>query len=182
MEEKKVTKVSMSTFFLIIAIIVIGVMAFFIYKFNDDKTKANNEVADLKNQVTNLQNTVNLLNAKNNAVVDKNEKDGTTNTTKSMEDTIKEAFIKESLEKDEKLKEYRIEKVTILEHDDYVKENGFKDSDVLARIVFSVKPEDVNTSDWVAGNGKIEGEWISGKSLYVCLRNGTDFEIIGTAL
>ncbi|MBR3255272.1 MAG: hypothetical protein IKF97_03515 [Clostridia bacterium] len=45
-------------FFLIIAIIVIGVMAFFIYKFNDDKT---------------------------------------TQQTKSMEDTIKETFIKKSL-------------------------------------------------------------------------------------
>ena len=35
MEEKKVIKISFSTFFLIITIIAIGIMGFFIYKLND---------------------------------------------------------------------------------------------------------------------------------------------------
>lgn len=68
-KEKKTIKVGLSTFLFIIALIVICVMAFFIYKFYDDKTKANNEVNDLKNQVNTLQNTVNSLSGKNNAVV-----------------------------------------------------------------------------------------------------------------
>ena len=75
MEEKKPTKVSLSTFFLLIAIIAMVVMGVFIYKFNDDKNKANNEVADLKNQVSNLQNKINTLEnqneaSRNNAAVD----------------------------------------------------------------------------------------------------------------
>ena len=36
MEEKKVTKISLSTFFLILAIIAIIVMGIFIYKLNND--------------------------------------------------------------------------------------------------------------------------------------------------
>ena len=81
-KEKKVTKVSMSTCLFICSLIIICVMAFFIYKFYDDKTKANNEVTDLKNQVSNLQNTVNSLNAKNNAVAD-NTNSATTNDEKN---------------------------------------------------------------------------------------------------
>ena len=37
MEDKKVTKISLSTFLLIIAIIIIAIMGFFIYKLNSEK-------------------------------------------------------------------------------------------------------------------------------------------------
>ena len=85
MEEKKPTKVSLSTVLLIIAFVVICVMGFAVYKFYDDKTKANNEVSDLKNQVSNLQNNINSINAKNNAAVDKTSVDNksTENNTAS---------------------------------------------------------------------------------------------------
>ena len=76
MEEKKITKISLSTFFLIIAIIVIGVMGYFVYKLNDDKTKATEELNELKNQINNLQSTINNLNTE-----EKNSTSITTNTT-----------------------------------------------------------------------------------------------------
>ena len=72
MEDKKVTKISLSTFFLILAILAIGVMGYFIYKLNDDKTKATEQVSELKGQINNLQSTIDNLNT-----VEKS----TTNTT-----------------------------------------------------------------------------------------------------
>lgn len=76
MEEKKSTKISLSTFFLIIAIIAICVMGYFIYRLNDDKTKATEQVSKLKGQISNLQSTINNLNT-----IEKNTTSITTNTT-----------------------------------------------------------------------------------------------------
>lgn len=61
MEEKKSIKISLSTFFLILAIIVIIIMGYFIYKFYNDKENANNQVVTLNNQVNKLEGTVNSL-------------------------------------------------------------------------------------------------------------------------
>ncbi len=61
MEEKKVTKISLSTVLLILSIIVIIVMAYFIYKLNNDKQLANNKVTELNKQVSGLESTVNNL-------------------------------------------------------------------------------------------------------------------------
>ena len=35
-----------------------------------------------------------------------------------------------------------------------------------------MKPQDVNNNNWMAGNGEIEGDWITGKVVCVCIRNG----------
>lgn len=61
MEEKNVTKISLSTFLLILSIIVIIVMAYFIVKLNNDKQLANNKVTELNKQVSGLESTVNNL-------------------------------------------------------------------------------------------------------------------------
>lgn len=66
MEEKKTIKISMSTFFLIIAIITICVMGFFIYKLNNEKmtvlqqtTTLNNQSAKSENKQTIIENNTN---------------------------------------------------------------------------------------------------------------------------
>lgn len=74
MEKKEPIKVSLSTFFLIIAIIVIGVMGFFIYKLNDDKNMANNETSELNNQIRALE-------TKNNSLTKTNETNSNDNQT-----------------------------------------------------------------------------------------------------
>ena len=58
MEEKKVTKISLSTFFLILAIIAIIVMGIFIYKLSNDKTTESKKSAEL--QIISLM-TIKLL-------------------------------------------------------------------------------------------------------------------------
>ncbi|MCI8411685.1 MAG: hypothetical protein HFJ40_04515 [Clostridia bacterium] len=61
MEENKQIKISLSTFFLIFATIVIIIMGFFIYRFNSEKSIATQEVANLNNQVSSLESEVNNL-------------------------------------------------------------------------------------------------------------------------
>lgn len=64
MEEKKVIKIRLSMFFLILAIIVIIVMAVFLYKFYNEKTEANEKSTELQTQLTNLNETVSNLQVK----------------------------------------------------------------------------------------------------------------------
>ena len=106
MEEKNVTKISLSTFFLILAIIAIIVMGIFIYKLNNDKTteiqkstelqaqvnRLNGTVSDLQGKIDNISktinsnnstNTENKTNTSNNSIIPDN-KDNTTNNTEQV--------------------------------------------------------------------------------------------------
>ena len=64
MEEKRVKKISISTFFLILAIIVIIVMGVFIYKLNNDKLIEIQKATELQSKVNSLNETVNKLQKK----------------------------------------------------------------------------------------------------------------------
>ena len=64
MEEKKGMKISLSTFFLILAIIAIIVMGIFIYKLNNDKTTEVQKSTELQAQVNSLNGTINDLQGK----------------------------------------------------------------------------------------------------------------------
>ncbi|MBR3697683.1 MAG: hypothetical protein IKM97_05455 [Clostridia bacterium] len=68
MEEKNVTKISLSTFFLILAIIAIVVMGIFIYKINNDKTLEIQKSTELQAQVNSLNGTVSDLQGKINSI------------------------------------------------------------------------------------------------------------------
>lgn len=70
MNEKNVTKISLSTFFLILAVIVIIVMGIFMYKTYNEKNVATEKVSDLNGQVSNLKNTVDQLQGKINSISD----------------------------------------------------------------------------------------------------------------
>ncbi len=70
MEEKNITKISLSTFFLILAIIAIIVMGIFIYKLNNDKTAETQKSAELQAQVNSLNGTVGELQGKINTISD----------------------------------------------------------------------------------------------------------------
>lgn len=88
MEEKKTTKISLSTFFLILAIIAICVMGYFIYKLNDDKVKATEQVSQLNNKVTLLENDKTELKAEITEYENKQtELESKENTTKENTDT-----------------------------------------------------------------------------------------------
>lgn len=69
-EKKEPIKVSMSTFFLIIAIIVIIVMGYFMYKFYNDKVEETKKSTDLQEKVNSLNGTVNELQGKINNIAE----------------------------------------------------------------------------------------------------------------
>lgn len=64
MEEKKSIKISLSTFFLILAIIVIFIMAYAIYRVSIDKVKEQEKVANLTKEVSRLENVTNTSQGK----------------------------------------------------------------------------------------------------------------------
>lgn len=99
MEEKKTIKISLSTFFLLLALIAIVVMAIFMYKFYDDKKKADEKSSNLENQLSNLNETVKDLNDKISNTSNTNEVSNSNNTTTSSEASFTDAEIKTSLSK-----------------------------------------------------------------------------------
>ena len=64
MEEKNATKISFSTFLLVLAIIIIIVMGVFIYKQNNDKLAEIQKSDKLQAQVNNLNGTISELQEK----------------------------------------------------------------------------------------------------------------------
>lgn len=66
MEEKNVTKISLSTFFLILVNVAIIIMGIFIYKLNNDKTAEIQKSTELQAQVNILNGTVSDLQGKIN--------------------------------------------------------------------------------------------------------------------
>ena len=81
MEEKQASKISLSTFLLIITIITIIIMGIFIYKLNNDKTKEMQKSANLQAQVNNLNGTVNDLQEKSQTINTNNSNTNMSNNT-----------------------------------------------------------------------------------------------------
>ena len=98
MEKKESIKVSLSTLFLVIAIIIIFIMGYFLYKLYDDKVEETNKATDLQKQVVNLNETINDLQGKLNSINDTININ--TNTSKTSETTNNNvAFTEEEVKK-----------------------------------------------------------------------------------
>lgn len=67
MNEKKNSKITLSTLFLIISVIVIIVMAYFMFKLYNEKAYESEKVANLNEPANNLENTIDNLQEKNNS-------------------------------------------------------------------------------------------------------------------
>ncbi len=93
------------------------------------------------------------------------------------EDDIWSAFLyklSQASENNEKLLDWRVDEVKILsdsEKQTYMS-HGYKSTDVLVLVTYSVKPENINNSKWIAGNGTISGDWIIEKQACECYRDG----------
>lgn len=88
MEEKKVTKISLLTFFLILAIIVIIIMGIFIYKLNNDKIVEIQKSAELQAQINNLNGTIIDLQGKINTIsetINSNSSNENNNITNNLD-------------------------------------------------------------------------------------------------
>ena len=84
MEEKKPIKISLSTFFLILAIIIIAIMGYFLYEIYDEKLVNENNIVKLNSEISNLKSEISNMN---------NKEDDTTNKENdSPEDTVNTNF------------------------------------------------------------------------------------------
>lgn len=136
MEEKKVTKISLSTFFLILAIIAIIIMGLFIYKINNDKNAEIKKSTELQSQVNSLNGTVSNLQGKIDSISEtinpnsssKTENLKNSNETSSKKETLEEANITNKVNKTGLIGEttYEIEDTAIkhLEGFDVILENS----------------------------------------------------------
>ena len=91
MEEKNATKISLSTFFLILAIIAMIVMGIFIYKLNNDKTTEIQKSTELQAQVNSLNGTVSDLQGKIDNIsktINSNNSTNTENKTNTSNNSI----------------------------------------------------------------------------------------------
>ena len=92
MEEKNVTKIRLSTFFLIFSILVIIVMGIFIFKLYNEKNEEMKKSAELQMQVNSLNsNVVNLQEKINNISETINSTEKTTNELSTTETSTAES-------------------------------------------------------------------------------------------
>lgn len=105
MEKKKPIKVSISVLFLILAIIAIGVMAYFMVKMNNEKIAEMEKSAKLQEQANSLNETVSTLQGKidtiaqtikNNANQTNNSNQANANTSNENEILIEGTFAEEA--------------------------------------------------------------------------------------
>ena len=88
------------------------------------------------------------------------------------------AWLAESENKgyEEELADYRVDSVKVLTGDEKQQlvddSDYYLDTDIMAVVNYSVKPEDINDTAWIAGNGKIDGDWIVNKQACVVVRDG----------
>ena len=109
MEEKNVKKISLSTVFLILAIITIIVMGVLIFKLNNDKTAAIQKSTELQSKVNNLNETMNNLQEENTL-----QQTEEVNNLSEI-DTLTENYIDKSTSKDNSNKETNSTKNTSTE-------------------------------------------------------------------
>ena len=91
MEEKKTLKISLSTFLLILAIIIIIVMGVFIYKLSNDKKSEINKSTELQAKVSNLNETISDLQGKIDRIsetINTNNSNENSATSKEVDKTI----------------------------------------------------------------------------------------------
>lgn len=100
MEEKKSIKISLSTLFLILALIVIAFMAYYIYT---EKTNANKEIETLEANAVEMQNTIKDLQDKIDTISNtinsnnSNEDNNTTNTSDNNRISFTDEQVKTAL-------------------------------------------------------------------------------------
>ena len=142
---------------------------------NEQKNSTN-----VESQNKNVTNNIVSNTAKNSTAtnISANEKvDGD-----NGEALVKDLFLKDlknnNEKNSEKLIDYRVESVKIIKGEErknlisqfYPKATS---KAFFAEVTYSVKPKDVNNTGWIAGNGDIDGDWITNKSqcIYADIKN-----------
>lgn len=174
----------------VIALLLGIIIGQFALNNNSKNSTENNKTNDVTKKDSNTSNTEkNDSNTSNTGT--STTKDNTSVTKKTDEEIAKELFTQHIIEvsttnADDKLQEYRIDKIYILTGNDRLtaidihkgadgEGDSFPDTDIFAEIIYSIKPVDINNSGWLAGNGAISNGWIEQKHnmVHIVEENGT---------
>ena len=133
----------------------------------EENKKLKNDISTLETDLETMKKSINELNDVmkriNTTLTSSTSNTNTTsNSSKSKDEIVKEAYSKKlesksNMDEEHKLKEYKIEKVEVLD-DAKTQElkNNFADykeiNGIFAIVTYSVKPE--RTVSWLAGNGE----------------------------
>lgn len=90
MEEKRVTKISLSTFFLVLAIILIILMGVFIFKLYNEKTELAEKSIEQNEKMSSLQNNVDNLTSELNNISSPISSENATNNVSNNTTTTEE--------------------------------------------------------------------------------------------
>ena len=148
MEEKNAIKISLSTFFLILAIIAIVVMGIFIYKLNNDKIKEIQKSNELQLQVNNLNGIVSDLQERMNTI-----SETINSNTNAVETSINNSNNVAIIE-------------NILEEGTYVAEKQIDPSD--GEGIYKVKIEKNKFSIDLFYNGGYNGTYVIKDNILIC--------------
>lgn len=145
-------------------------------------TKNENNIIEENKVESEVKNTEeDSKKSKNNNIAAQN----TSNKESEIAEELFLEYLKNAKENSgKKLKEYKIEKINVLSGSkrNDVKEifesaEGIKinEKDIFAEVIYSVKPDDIENTDWIAGNGEKRGDWLVEKSACVFIKydNGT---------
>ncbi len=100
-------------------------------------------------------------------------------------DIVREVFSAEYLDLEEKeLDDARVTEVELVDaemraqllSDEFFE--GVSDDAIFAYVTYSVKPSDLESSMWLAGNGELEGDWIVDKTACVCVDRKEDAYVL----
>lgn len=97
MEDKKTTKISLSTFFLVLAIIAIIIMGVYIYELNNDKTAEIQKSTELQAQVNNLNETVSQLQGKLDSISNTLASNTSNNSSKELTEAEKQELFNKAI-------------------------------------------------------------------------------------
>lgn len=97
MDEKKSIKISLSTFFLILAVIVIIIMGYFIFKISKENSTDKEKITELNQKVTNLENSKSELQEKTKNILETKNASNTTNTEKKENESFTDETVKNAI-------------------------------------------------------------------------------------
>ena len=169
MKEEKAKTISLSTFFLILAIIIIAIMGLFIYNLNNDKTTETKKSAELQTKANNLNNNINELQEKINSI------SNTISSVNTAANSNKNETIENNANTNKKIDENQIYKSII---DNYKKAfSEYDENDENSLDTLEKKYSNINSFIlFVGGHTNMKVLY----SLYDIDKNGTNELIIST--
>lgn len=139
------------------------------------------------NNITNENNQIEENQVKNevqNTEENNKESTNTQSASKTDSEIVEELFLDYLKNMEEssgkKLKGYRIDKVKVLlgnERKNVIdtyegtEGNNVNEKDIFAEVTYSVKPENIENTEWMAGNGEKQEDWLVNKTSCVFIKH-----------